>query len=80
MHKSFLFCIFAPQLRNKMENMNEIVSDMNRKVAVPEWLMHRITAMCDVAEDSQEPALSKMAKAIRKEIDKGLDWVKEDSK
>ena len=54
------------------------MADIKRKVIVDEWLMNRITAMCDVASDNEEKALSNVAKAIREEINKGLDYVKED--
>ncbi len=48
---------------------------INRNVIVPEWLINRITAMCDVAvELDGETALVKTAKAIRAEIDKGLEY------
>ena len=52
---------------------------MERKVIVPEWLMNRITAMCDVAiGNDNDAALVKTAKAVREEINKGLDYLKEE--
>ena len=42
--------------------------------------MNRITAMCDVViENNDDAALVKTAKAVREEINKGLEYLKEDS-
>ena len=55
------------------------MANIKRKVIVDEWLMNRITAMCDVAmELDKETGIVKTAKAIREEINKGFDYVRED--
>ena len=46
-----------------------------RNVIVPEELMDRITALCDVIiSDNSDAPLTSAAMTIRKEINKGLEY------
>ena len=47
-----------------------------KKVVVSENLMHQITALCDVLiSENNDAPLTSVAMSIRREIDKGLEYV-----
>lgn len=55
----------------------DTIEDIKKNVIVPQWLMNRIAAMCDVTIDnSDDTSLVKTAKAIRAEINKGFECEK----
>lgn len=53
------------------------INDMEmeeRKIIVGQDLMNQITALCDIAQGNPDKVLAKTAKAVREQINKGLDY------
>jgi len=71
--------------QNNMKNIKNFITETNgsaihhkrmeKYVKVPEELLNKMTALCDICEFSTNESVAKLAKEVRAVIDKGLDYI-----